>query len=399
MPISKQLAIALAGDYKYIRQIETTLKSLCVHNKSLKVYILNQDIPKEWFQFVQRQMAKIGCELVDLKLMDTRLDKQWTAGFSHINYMAFARYFIPELINDEVVLYLDSDLVVTGEITHLFEINLGENYVAAVEALHGKMKQFNSGVLLIHNKKWKEDKLFARLLETTQREWQNVPEGDQSILNMVLAGKWLRLNGTYNFPIGYDLGASLKHQIDVFDIPIDPLPVVLHYISHDKPWNTFSSGRLRQIWWRYHWLEWSTIVEKMRVPECQYIQMAETTKQILTMTNSQDLEAIEQLIIALPQYQFHIGAYTNMGRPLLKLGQYNNVILHPKIMYQSVLQLISEVDIYLDVNYGEKFPDVIERAKDCHKPILAFDTTKNHIHVDDIFYNAEQLIVYLEDNI
>ena len=37
----------LAGDYAYIRQIETALKSLCYHNSHVKVYIFNQDIPQE----------------------------------------------------------------------------------------------------------------------------------------------------------------------------------------------------------------------------------------------------------------------------------------------------------------------------------------------------------------
>ena len=36
----------LAGDYGYIRQIETTLKSICYHNSDVKVYIFNQVFPK-----------------------------------------------------------------------------------------------------------------------------------------------------------------------------------------------------------------------------------------------------------------------------------------------------------------------------------------------------------------
>ena len=43
----------LAGDYGYIRQIETTLKSICYHNSDVKVYIFNQDIPQEWFVSVR----------------------------------------------------------------------------------------------------------------------------------------------------------------------------------------------------------------------------------------------------------------------------------------------------------------------------------------------------------
>lgn len=31
-----------------------------------------------------------------------------------------------------------------------------------------------------------------------------------------------------------------------FEIPLEPLPLILHYISPDKPWNQFSVVRLRE---------------------------------------------------------------------------------------------------------------------------------------------------------
>lgn len=48
MRSEEKRAVVLAGDYGYIRQIETTLKSLVFHNSHFKIYIFNQDIPKEW---------------------------------------------------------------------------------------------------------------------------------------------------------------------------------------------------------------------------------------------------------------------------------------------------------------------------------------------------------------
>lgn len=46
-------AVVFAGDYAYIRQIETAMKSLCRHNSHLKIYLLNQDIPQEWFSQIR----------------------------------------------------------------------------------------------------------------------------------------------------------------------------------------------------------------------------------------------------------------------------------------------------------------------------------------------------------
>lgn len=46
-------SVVFAGDYAYIRQIETAMKSLCRHNSHLKIYLLNQDIPQEWFSQIE----------------------------------------------------------------------------------------------------------------------------------------------------------------------------------------------------------------------------------------------------------------------------------------------------------------------------------------------------------
>ena len=41
--------IALSVDYSWIDQAETTLKSIYAHNQDVKTYIINPDIPHEWF--------------------------------------------------------------------------------------------------------------------------------------------------------------------------------------------------------------------------------------------------------------------------------------------------------------------------------------------------------------
>ena len=41
----KPLVIALVGDYGYINQIETTIKSIIYHNHDCKIYVINPDIP------------------------------------------------------------------------------------------------------------------------------------------------------------------------------------------------------------------------------------------------------------------------------------------------------------------------------------------------------------------
>ena len=99
----------LAGDYGYIRYIEATLKSICYHHIDCKVYIMNQDIPQEWFIGIRKKLKSRNSELVDIKLTGDAISKEWKMApdGGHINYMTFARYFIPQFVEEEKVLYLD----------------------------------------------------------------------------------------------------------------------------------------------------------------------------------------------------------------------------------------------------------------------------------------------------
>lgn len=125
----------LAGDYGYIRQIETTLKSICYHNSDVKVYIFNQDIPQEWFVSVREKMAYRNSEIVDIKLFGGNM-RNWSLPpvGQHINFMTFARYFIPSFVSEDIVLYLDCDLVVTRDLTDLFSIDLTNKPLAAAKS-------------------------------------------------------------------------------------------------------------------------------------------------------------------------------------------------------------------------------------------------------------------------
>ncbi|MFV8064902.1 glycosyltransferase family 8 protein, partial [Streptococcus pluranimalium] len=305
-------AIVLAGDYGYTHQIETTLKSLIFHNKNIKVYIFNQDIPKEWFTHYKQLLNQLGSDLIDIKLLDVPLNKDWFAGFSHITYMAFARYFIPQFVSEDKALYLDSDIIVTDQLDELFSIDINHHYLAVVRAVFGYGIGFNSGMMLINNKRWKSENITEKLVKKTEQEKDSIQEGNQTILNIVLGHEAIWLDDTYNFQIGFDKGAFAYRHKQLFELSLDPLPKVLHYISEDKPWNTYSSGRLREVWWHYQMMDWSKIEQKW-IREKREVSVPVYKGKLLIITNTHLIEQIEDLIKELPDYAFHIVAFTDMA--------------------------------------------------------------------------------------
>ena len=390
----KKKVFVLAGDYGYIRQIETTLKSICYHNSDVKVYIFNQDIPQEWFISIRGKMAYRNSEIVDIKLFEGNM-QNWSLPpvGQHINFMTFARYFIPSFVSEDIVLYLDCDLVVTRDLTDLFSIDLTNRPLAAAKVIYGLEDRFNAGVLLINNAYWKENTIQQELIEITEREHGHLPEADQTVLNIVMGENYVLLDDTYNFQIGYDQVADNRGQYFIFELPLNPLPAIIHYLSADKPWKTYSVGRLREVWWKYNQLEWSQInnQEELVVKKSKY--------KALIITGSQQLEQIDYLIKNLPDYDIHILTFTAMGEILRSLASYENIKLHPTVMRWMCRKMIEECDVYLDINHEFKFPDVLEWVQEANKIILSFDNVANPYHVDQVFPNdnPQAMIEFLKE--
>lgn len=102
--IVKNNVICLAGDNKSLNQIQTVIKSILCHNDRVSIYILNQDIASEWFRNIQRRLLNSHSCIFDIKLFDDTF-KEFKTPRAHITYMAYARYYIPQLIDAEKVLY------------------------------------------------------------------------------------------------------------------------------------------------------------------------------------------------------------------------------------------------------------------------------------------------------
>ena len=61
--------IVLNGDYGFLDKIETTIKSIIYHNQKVKIYVINPDIPHEWFINLNQYLNQIGSQIVDKKLI------------------------------------------------------------------------------------------------------------------------------------------------------------------------------------------------------------------------------------------------------------------------------------------------------------------------------------------
>lgn len=96
-----------------------------------------------------------------------------------------------------------------------------------------------------------------------------------------------------------------------------------------------------------------------------------------TMTQTQDLEQVTDLIQSLPEVAFHIGAWTALGPELTKLASYSNVHLHPAMTQDQLFEQVKQMDLYLDINLGAEAGGVMDLVEDSEKPLFAFYKTQH----------------------
>ena len=372
--------IVLVGDQAYQEQVSTTIKSILYYNKNVKIYVFNQGLSDEWFRDFNELAEQLDSELVNISLDQVTISPEWLTQ-DHISSAAYARYFIPQFVAEERVLYLDSDLVVNRDLQPLFDIPLEGKLVAAVGDAGGY--GFNSGVLLIDNRAWKERQLQEIFIKETDRIMGLVQSGqmedfngDQTVLNHVLAQDWLPLDKIYNLQVGHDLEAFYSGWNGHFEL--DQEPLIIHYTTFRKPWNSEVSYRYRQLWWDFQALSLAEISAHHRGEFELQDRWEKAALNCMLLTDVQELEQIEFLAQSLPSVHFYIACYTDMGDYLRSLDRYENIHLYPQVIHAVLDELIDKCQVYLDIHHGNEHYELSRRFKALSKPVLAFDNTKKN---------------------
>lgn len=133
--------------------------------------------------------------------------------------------------------------------------------------------------------------------------------------------------------------------------------------------------------------------------------LKEFQPQVLILTNTQEIEQIEVLVTALPHFQFHIAALTEMGERLVRLNDYPNVHLYPGISGENYERLLTKCRIYLDIAYADEILDgnrmALEKGmilyafeETCHRPNVY---TKDHLFQKDAITDLIDELSQLED--
>lgn len=367
-------AIVLGADNAYMNKVETTIKSLCVHHDNLKFYVFNDDLPREWFQLMEKRLETLNSEIVNVQI-DSSILKDYRLPFEGLSYATFFRYFIPKYVSESRALYLDSDIIVRKPIDELWDLDLTDIPLAAVrDDFYTHI--FNAGFLLINNDMWRSENVTQDLIELTN-QYHQTDFGDQGILNRLFENRWKELDSSYNFMVGMDTIAYFQNKNDWYPHAelLEASAKMIHYTGK-KPWQQITLNRLREEWWFYYGLEWSDVLLRKFSLESGYRGLVKKVRaRTAVVTITLEMPHLEFLVKNCPDVEFHLLAPTNFAGSIMALQGYTNVRLYPNCTLYNVDSVLSQLDFYLDINADREMFDVISKAKARQLPILAWDTT------------------------
>ena len=259
-----KINIAYAPDDGYMNMTIVSMVSAIKNNPNhqIEFIILYSNLSDKSLLKLQEVENSFNCKIRMLKMEESEFDglpmSKW------VTVQAWFRIKIPDLCPDlDKVLYLDCDTLVNGSLEELFSMDLADNYVASVKDVWGvkdyvkrlQMESdtyFNSGMLLINCKKYRDEDVFNKIKEYSIKYKKIIKFCDQDTLNKIIDTKKINLPPKYNFMDTwwrnyyneYE-GEDLRNYKEAFKNP------VIAHLTGPKPDVKGCKNILTQKWWEY----------------------------------------------------------------------------------------------------------------------------------------------------
>lgn len=255
----KEIPIFFAIDDGYTPFLSVAIKSL-IDNASKEykylIKILHTNVQKGHMDQIKKyESQNVNIEFVDLSYYIEKVkDKLYTRDY-YTNTTYF-RLFLPELYPQyDKVLYLDSDIIVLGDISELYNTDMGTNLVAAApddiiqtnkvfqdyaELVVGVAKYqnyFNAGVLLMNLDELRKFNFQEKFLYLLEKVKFSVAQ-DQDYLNRLCKGRVTLVSHDW------DVMPYVNEETKPEDIKI------VHYNFAYKPWH-FEDVTYSEYFWKY----------------------------------------------------------------------------------------------------------------------------------------------------
>lgn len=213
-----RISISFCISDNYVQHMAVVVASILAHNPGARFV----------FHVVHRFISEANCRQLKaweeqsagrfsfvLHQVDARRFDAFPLPLEHITQEMYYRYLLPELLADEKrTLYMDVDVLVLGDITPLWELDLRGNAVAATEDIKEHTPEFKtylqrlgmspdapyfySGMLVMDLVVLRAMDFGARCMRNTAEHIHHIAWPDQDVINLTLEGQILPLPLRFN---------------------------------------------------------------------------------------------------------------------------------------------------------------------------------------------------------
>lgn len=272
-----RLNILYQSNDAYAAITGVSMTSLLQNNKNidiLTIYLINDNISKTNLKKFKELCASFNrkINIIDSRKILEKV-KQCSLAPYRGGYTTYFKLFAFEEIktNNDMLLLLDGDTIITGSLINLCHMDMSQNAIAATyDCIYNGYKKmidipknegyYNAGVLYINQKLWRKHKYEKQIINHVNKIRNKYYLADQDLINVLFRNKIKYLNLTYNFNSGfYIYGVKNIHKLYKLKYPyfhetnlineVIKNPLVIHCMGAmtGRPWeenNSHPQGKL-----------------------------------------------------------------------------------------------------------------------------------------------------------
>ena len=274
--------VVFAADNNYVPMLTTTIASMLENASPERLYdvvVLTRDITGDNEAGMRSYLEGLAPHVqVRFHNVAPVIDRYNLATSNeHISVETYYRFLVPSVLPFyDKVLYLDSDLIVEGDVAELYDTDLGDDLLGAVSDIDylGNLNMndgvrlsytnrvlkmddpyhyFQAGVLLLNTRAMREAYSTEQWLQ-----FASAPDfiyDDQDVLNAHCEGRVRYLDPSWN--VMHDCGARVANVFSFAPaktyqayLAARSHPRIRHYAGFEKPWNTVGCD-WAEHYWRY----------------------------------------------------------------------------------------------------------------------------------------------------
>ena len=255
LPEAGAIPVVFITDSGYLAPTRVAVTSL-LRNRDprtrYKVYVVAAGLTRE-------EKESFGVFSSAVEVVDPGADSVFAGevpDHPHVSGAALLKFHLPELFpNERKMLYLDSDMIVKGDLGELFRTELADAYAAVVpdatamlvERDHvalGLKRYFNSGMMLLNLELMRRDGIAEKLVAAKKRHAYASHFMDQDEFNYVFNDKVITVSPKYNCMYANNIRLKASETARCYGLAYREYlhclysPVILHITNRDKPWDS-----------------------------------------------------------------------------------------------------------------------------------------------------------------